>query len=408
MKTYKNITLKIICLLLFIVSFGISQLHAIQRASIVMCAESGSIHHEQNADAITHPASLTKMMTLYLTFKALRENRISLDQKLPVSKHASQQAPCKLWLKPGTTITVKQAILGMVTKSANDAAAVIAEALGSGSEERFAQMMTKQARALGMSKTVFKNASGLPNKSQVTTARDMATLSQSLYKHFPREFAFFKEQTFIFRGQKLHNHNHLLGKVQGLDGIKTGFVNASGFNLAASVVRDNKRIIAVVMGGESARSRDKKMVQLLEATYKHTMKDRKSPQNPGKYASIGDLIHTLGPSPVNPTPIKEAKYYTSDGQINALDNDVDNLDSLISVIDDASPKPKLIKAKSSKGSHHKSHKHHKTHKHHKYHKHHQSTKSKHMKHHHNKKHPKTHVKPTKKSNTKHRKKARAI
>jgi len=325
-----------------------SSVLAIKSASIVMCAESGKIHHEQNADVVTYPASLTKMMTLYLTFKAIREGKLSFEKPIVISKHASKQAPCKLWLKPGSTITVRQAILALVTKSANDAAVALAEALGNGSEARFAQIMTNQASELGMTKTIFKNASGLPNKHQVTTARDMAILSRSLYKHYPREFAFFKEQTFNFRGQKHRNHNHLLGQVAGVDGIKTGFINASGFNLAASMVRDNKRIVAVVMGGQSAKLRDKKMIALLEATHRTNSKGRA--QNPGRYATIGDLIHTLGPSEAKATPLEKptkATYRYETGQVRTLDRNVDSLDELIKVIDSPKKSPKLIKAKAT-------------------------------------------------------------
>lgn len=235
-------------------------------ASIVVDVETGHIHHEANPDTITYPASLTKMMTLYLTFKALREGRLTLHQKLKVSKHASRQSPSKLYLKPGSTITVQQAIYALVTKSANDVAVVLAEAIGK-TESKFAQKMTAQAKRLGMKKTVFKNASGLPNSKQVTTARDMAILSISLYRDFPEYFSYFKKQSFTYKGQKHRNHNRLLGKVKGVDGIKTGFINASGFNLAASVVRDNKRIVAVVLGGRTSRSRDKHMIDLLERTY---------------------------------------------------------------------------------------------------------------------------------------------
>lgn len=243
-------------------------LWAVKKASIIICAETGKVLHENNADAVTPPASLTKMMTLYLTFKALREKRLTFEQKLPVSKRASLAAPCKLWLKPGAVITVRDAILGMVTKSANDASIAVAEELAKGSEPQFAALMTQQARRLGMSKTVFKNSHGLPEKQQsTTTARDMAILSQRLYKDFPEYFKFFKEPKFAYKGHVHQNHNRLLGKIPGLDGIKTGFINASGFNLAASVVRDNRRIIAVVMGGESAKARDKEMVKLLDTTY---------------------------------------------------------------------------------------------------------------------------------------------
>jgi D-alanyl-D-alanine carboxypeptidase len=281
-----------------------SSLWAVQKASIVICAETGKVLHEQNADAVTPPASLTKMMTLYLTFKALREGRLTFDQKLSVSKRASLAAPCKLWLKSGSTITVRDAILGMVTKSANDASIAIAEELGKGSEDHFAALMTQQARKLGMSQTVFKNSHGLPEKQQSrTSARDMAIMSLYLYKHFPEYFKFFKEPKFAYKGQVHTNHNRLLGKIPGLDGIKTGFINASGFNLAASVVRNNRRIIAVVMGGESAQARNNKMVKLLEATYSNLGMKNAGPQKKND-CSIGDLICALSSSDARETPTK--------------------------------------------------------------------------------------------------------
>ncbi|HUX78553.1 MAG TPA: D-alanyl-D-alanine carboxypeptidase family protein, partial [Alphaproteobacteria bacterium] len=278
------------CLLMIFFTLSSSSLGAVKKASIIICAETGKVLHENNADAITPPASLTKMMTLYLTFMALREKRLSFDQKLPVSKHASLAAPCKLWLEPGAVITVRDAILGMVTKSANDASIAIAEKLGKGSESKFALIMTEQARRLGMTKTIFKNSHGLPEKQQSrTTARDMAILSQRLYKDFPEYFKVFKEPTFAYKGQVHQNHNRLLGKIPGLDGIKTGFINASGFNLAASVVRDNRRIIAVVMGGESAKARDKEMVKLLDATYSN-LRGEKGFSKGNNHKSIEDLL----------------------------------------------------------------------------------------------------------------------
>jgi D-alanyl-D-alanine carboxypeptidase len=279
-----------------------SSLSAVKSAAIVICAETGKIHHEQNADAITHPASLTKMMTLYLTFKAIRDGKLSFNQHLPVSKRATLVEPSKLWLKAGSTIVVRDAILALVTKSANDAAVVLAEALG-GSESHFATKMTHQARHLGMANTVFKNAHGLPNKSQITTARDMAILSRCLYKHFPEYFKFFKEPKFVYKGQVHANHNHLLGRVPGVDGIKTGFIHASGFNLAASMVRGNHRIIAVVMGGESVKARDNKMAKLLEATHSN-LTGKKYPSQKKNPCSIGDLICALSPSQARATPIK--------------------------------------------------------------------------------------------------------
>lgn len=295
------------CLFMIFFTTNPSSLWAVKKASIIMDAETGKVLHENNADAVTPPASLTKMMTLYLTFKALREKRLSFNQELPVSKRASLAAPCKLWLKPGSTITVRDAILGMVTKSANDASIAVAEKLGKGSEPQFALIMTEQARRLGMSETVFKNSHGLPEKQQSrTTARDMALLSQRLYKDFPEYFKFFKEPKFAYNGHVHQNHNRLLGKISGLDGIKTGFINASGFNLAASVVRDNRRIIAVVMGGDSAKARDKEMVKLLDATYSNLRGETDSAKG-NNHQSIGDLIHTLASSKTNTSSRQKTK-----------------------------------------------------------------------------------------------------
>ena len=238
MHLKKQTIKKVISLCLLFSLLLIPEGWAAKSASIAICAETGEVHHEQNADTVTHPASLTKMMTLYLTFKAIKEKKLTPLQQLRVSHYATQQAPSKLGLKAGSTLTVREAILALITKSANDAAVVLAEALG-GTEGHFAQLMTSQGRKLGMTKTTFKNASGLPNKLQVTTARDMATLSRSLYKHFPDFYHLFKTQKFAHKGVVHGNHNKLLGKVKGVDGIKTGFINASGFNLAASMVRDN-------------------------------------------------------------------------------------------------------------------------------------------------------------------------
>lgn len=353
---------KIFCC--FVICFylvNISALWAVQRASIVICAETGKVHHEKDADAITHPASLTKMMTLYLTFKALRDGKLSFNQILPVSKRASEAAPCKLWLKAGSTITVRQAILGAVTESANDASIVLAEAIANGSEDHFAAMMTQQARRLGMSKTVFKNAHGLPNKLQVTTARDMATLSRALYKHFPEYFKFFKEQQFVYKGKVHPNHNRLLGKIPGLDGIKTGFINASGFNLAASVVRDNRRIIAVVMGGESAAGRNKQMVKLLEATYARGKRcDSHSPHSIEDLLSDSDAdIHTASLHHAvyqkQSRPVAKSKYTSVaailDAQLDSAPVKTQRQVKLSKVKQSASPclrKPKGKKAASTK------------------------------------------------------------
>ncbi|WP_448191217.1 D-alanyl-D-alanine carboxypeptidase [Azospirillum sp. sgz301742] len=234
--------------------------------AIVIDARTGEVLHEQDADALTPPASLTKMMTLYLTFDALDEGRLTLDQALPVSENAQAQSPTKLGLRAGSTIKVETAILGLVTKSANDAAVVLAEAIG-GSESHFAEMMTRKGRELGMKRTVFRNPNGLPNPEQVTTARDFAALSQALLKDHPKYYPYFSRRNFMYGSRSIHNHNRLMSRYEGMDGIKTGYTVASGFNLAASAVRDGHRLIAVVMGGKSAVSRDNRMAVLLDDSF---------------------------------------------------------------------------------------------------------------------------------------------
>jgi len=237
-----------------------------QITSIVIDAETGQVVSESNADTPNYPASLTKMMTLYLIFDALEKHRIRLETEFTVSAHAASMSPTKLGLQAGETIAVRDIVLGLVTQSANDAAVVAAEGLA-GSEEAFAGRMNAKAHALGMTRTHFANASGLPDPDQITTARDLATLARALYRDFPNEYSNFATQEFMFRGVVYANHNHLMEKFAGMDGIKTGYIRASGFNLAASAVRDNRRLIGVVMGGESSHARDVKMAQLLNAGF---------------------------------------------------------------------------------------------------------------------------------------------
>ena len=233
-----------------------------QFSSIIVDGNSGATLTATSPDGIRHPASLTKIMTLYLLFERLDAGKMKLDTEMPVSEHAADQDPTKLNLKPGQTIAVEDAIKGLVTRSANDAAVVIAEAIG-GSEDEFAKMMTRKARALGMSRTVYRNASGLPNDEQVTTARDQATLGRAIQDRFPRYYRYFSTTAFRFRGQTITNHNHLLGSVDGIDGIKTGYTRASGFNLVSSMHRGNRFLVGVVMGGRSGGSRDATMRSLL-------------------------------------------------------------------------------------------------------------------------------------------------
>jgi D-alanyl-D-alanine carboxypeptidase len=237
-----------------------------ENESIVIDVETGRVLSEMNADAITYPASLTKMMTLYLAFEALNSGRLGLDQYLPVSSEAASKSPTKLHLVPGDSVQVHDLILGIVTKSANDAAAVLAEGLA-GSEPAFADRMTAKAHQLGMTNTVYRNASGLPDPEQRTTARDVAQLALALYHDFPREYRYFATRQFFFRGRVILTHNHLLDWYEGADGIKTGYIGASGFNLAASAVRNGHRLIGVVMGGASAGSRDREMAALLDQSF---------------------------------------------------------------------------------------------------------------------------------------------
>ncbi len=231
-------------------------------ASIIVDGNSGSVLEANSPDGLRHPASLTKMMTLYLLFERLDAGKMKLDTEMTVSEHASEQDPTKLGLRPGQTIRVEDAIKGLVTRSANDAAVVIAEAIG-GSEDNFARMMTRKAHALGMSRTLYRNASGLPNDEQVTTARDQSILGRALQDRFPRYYRYFSTTAFNFHGHEIRGHNHLLGSVDGVDGIKTGYTRASGFNLVTSMHRGNRFLIGVVMGGRSSGSRDATMRSLL-------------------------------------------------------------------------------------------------------------------------------------------------
>jgi D-alanyl-D-alanine carboxypeptidase len=244
-------------------------------SSIMVDGNSGEVLSANAPDGLRHPASLTKIMTLYLLFEKLESGKMSLDTEMNVSEHASEQAPTKLGLRPGQSIRVEDAIKGLVTRSANDAAAVIAEAIG-GDEEDFAKLMTRKARALGMTRTVYRNASGLPDDDQVTTARDQATLGRAIQERFPRYYRYFSTASFTFRGHAIKNHNHLIGSVEGVDGIKTGYTRASGFNLVTSMRRGNRHLVGVVLGGRSGGSRDNIMRNLLaenldKAATRHTV-----------------------------------------------------------------------------------------------------------------------------------------
>jgi D-alanyl-D-alanine carboxypeptidase len=232
-------------------------------AAIVVDARTGKTLFEANSTQPRYPASLTKMMTLYLLFEALESGRITRDTQIPVSAHAASQPPTKLRFKPGETIDVDSAIRALVVKSANDVAVAVGEYLA-GSEEAFAAAMTDKARRIGMRATVFRNASGLPDDAQHTTARDMAVLGMALRKHFPQYYSYFSATDFMFRGRLVRGHNDMLGRVRGVDGIKTGYIRASGFNIVTSYDADGRQIVVVVMGADSARQRNDHAEALLQ------------------------------------------------------------------------------------------------------------------------------------------------
>ena len=235
-------------------------------AALVMDASTGKVLHSRQASAKRHPASITKVMTLYMLFEAIQQGRFTMNSRLKVSRKATQARPSKLGLGRGTTIKVKDAIGTLITKSANDVAVVVAEAIA-GTEKKFAAAMTKKARALGMKNTTFRNASGLHHSKQVTTAHDIAILAQRIRKDFPEHYHMFKTKVYTFKKQKYRNHNRLLGQYPGMEGLKTGFINASGFNLVAIAKRNNQRVIAIVFGGKSSKTRNKRVRELLDTGF---------------------------------------------------------------------------------------------------------------------------------------------
>ena len=245
-------------------------------AAIVIDGNSGEVLHSAKADAKRQPASLTKIMTLYLLFERLEKGQLKLDSQIKVSKRAAKQPPISLGLKSGQTIKVEDAILGLVTRSANDAAVAIAEAIA-GDEKDFAKLMTRKARALGMADTVYKNASGLPDRNHLTTARDQARLARAIQDRFPKYYRYFSRRSFTFRGETLENSNELLGSVRGVDGLKTGSSRAAGYNLVASMKRDDRRLVAVVFGSKSSDRRNQLMRNLLEKYARRASTKRTTP-----------------------------------------------------------------------------------------------------------------------------------
>ncbi len=252
-------------------------------AAFVMDARTNEVLHEDQADEARYPASLTKMMTLYMIFEALERGDITMDTTLTASRNASRQPPSRLGVRRGDTITVDQAIRALVVQSANDVATMVAERLG-GSEARFAANMTARARELGLSDTRFANASGLPDDRHRTSARDMALLAQAIWNDFPEHYHIFQTPSFSWRRSAGRNHNRLLGQVEGVDGIKTGYTRASGFNLATMAERNGRRVIVVVMGGATAAARDAQVAYLVEGAYQEYA--RRGDPNAATYASM--------------------------------------------------------------------------------------------------------------------------
>jgi D-alanyl-D-alanine carboxypeptidase len=290
-------------------------------ASIVIDADTNTVISQDNPDRLLHPASMSKLMTLYLVFEALEQGRLTLQRNLPVSAHAESMSPSKLGLVEGQTIRVEDAILAVTTHSANDVAVVLGEAVG-GSESRFGQLMTRKAHQLGMANTNFRNASGLPDPAQISTARDMAILARAIIRTFPQYYHYFSVREFTYNGVVYPNHNHLMSRYEGMDGLKTGLTNASGFNLAASAVRGGRRLIGVVFGGVSAVQRDDYMASLLDDGFRRpggvAMASASPPPVPGRKPTDIQAAAAEAPPPApvsaKPTDIASLAAAASLGQ----------------------------------------------------------------------------------------------
>lgn len=292
-----------------------------EETSVIIDGSTGMVLSEHHADDPHAPASLTKMMTMYLAFEALRDGRLKMSEKMHVSAHAAGMEPTKLGLRAGQTITVHDAILGMITKSANDAATVMAERLGNGSEARFVDAMNAQAQLLGMSHTHFSNASGLPGGDETTTARDMSRLAMALYRDFPARAKLFATTRFRFRGRLVRGHNHLMARYRGMDGLKTGYTVAAGYNLASTAVRNGHRLFGVVLGGDTWRARDHRMAELLDRGFADRAREAAvlaSAPHPQRHGLAHRVLSALSPigtaeaETLRPPPLKVAAPLATD------------------------------------------------------------------------------------------------
>lgn len=280
-------------------------------AGLVVNADTGDIIYHRNATRLLYPASLTKMMTIYMTFKALDEGKLSMAQKLPISIKAASQPKTNLRLRPGQAMTVREALLGLIVHSANDSAVVLSEAMA-GSEDAFADRMTEVAHALGMTNTEFRNASGLPNSEQVTTALDLARLAIALRRDYPQYYPLFSSKSFKFRGNIINTHNRVMHRYPWADGLKTGFISASGFNLVTSANRQDNKLVGVVMGGHTASARDNHMIQLLEYGYENLQTSRRAKSNKNQMFTTNEQPHNF----IN-IPYKEGVFevaYSNNGE----------------------------------------------------------------------------------------------
>ena len=283
-------------------------------AAMVVDAKTGKTLHAVNEDALRHPASITKVMTLYMLFEQMERGKFALDSELTISAHAAAQAPSKLGIRPGQTITVEDAIKAIVTKSANDVACAIGENIA-GSEERFAEMMTAKARSLGMSRTHYANASGLPDPEQLTTAHDLTILARAIQDRFPRYYRYFQTRSFAFRGRVIGNHNRLLGNVEGVDGIKTGYTRDSGFNLMTAAKSEGHQIVAIVLGGRSGASRDQIMANLVRSNL------------PRAYAGVRTAPPVIEVAGARPAVVADAVSRTRTQVASAEEDDVETTSS---------------------------------------------------------------------------------
>ena len=317
-----------------------------QFSALTVDARTGAILYSNDPDGLRHPASLTKMMTLYVLFQDLKSGRIKRDSKLRVSARAASMAPSKLGLKPGSTITVDEAIKALVTKSANDVAATIGENLG-GTESNFAARMTRVARSIGMSRSSFYNASGLPNAKQYTTARDMATLGLRLMRDYPQYYPYFRIQAFNFHGRTIRTHNRLVQNYAGTDGIKTGYVAASGYNLVTSTLRGDKRLVGVVLGARSANARNSYMMVMFEKMFRNA-KDgttvaalagsSKGVINPVAVASAQPKPETATQTNVDTEQLSAAAATASEGPVDTSGDEEGTADAA------ATTSPKVLQA----------------------------------------------------------------